>query len=381
MSVLDKRLKDSKVNKLQLYKAHQDIEGIMEVKDKSRLSKSLDSLRERFKLGAPTTAAATEGGALLEKSSTLMPGNDGYPNDEGAESRISRARSKSKPAKHPDGNYEGLESGEDDTTSYENDEEDVLDGASRGKPVTSKSFAASTEEDFYKSVIDSDEDGEAVAAINATDALEHLTTVMGKSIAVVSKQSEAIGMYATTQFVELNKSMAVLAEAIGAIMETLEKSASAWALPIEENAPETGTEGATQLSTTATATAAEETTSTNKSQQGAASEVPLTEDQKKYQNTVNWLQKSSPTNIPSYFSVLNGQAGMQKSAAGTVDRTSPEELDTLAGKKRVRTAITTLIKSQGLNPDLLAMTDYKAPSEVVKYVPAQFREELKKLLA
>src|SRR5437763_1946282 len=105
----------------ELTKAQEEVTEAVEVQEKSRLSKSLDALKARFGFGQPID------GDLTKANSKPMPGSEGYPQDAVNEGNISRARAKSKPAKHPDNNYEGLESAEDDTTDYENSEDDALD--------------------------------------------------------------------------------------------------------------------------------------------------------------------------------------------------------------------------------------------------------------
>src|SRR5438445_12105756 len=129
----------------ELNKAQEEVTEVVEAQEKSRLTKSLEALKARFGFGQPTDDD------LTKANSKTMPGNDGYPQDAVNEGNIARARAKSKPAKHPDGNYEGLESAESDTTDYENSEDDALDGFD-GKEVTEKagkkSLKGVDEEDF-----------------------------------------------------------------------------------------------------------------------------------------------------------------------------------------------------------------------------------------
>lgn len=339
-----------------LEKAQAEVEQAVETQEKSRLTKSLEALRARFGFGQ-----TTEESELSKANSSTMAGNDGYPQSAVNEGNIARARSKSKPAKHPDNNYADLPDAEQDTTDYENSEEDALDGFD-GKKVTEKgrkSLKGVDEEDFYKAIIDGDESGEVVEAINASDALELLATSMGKSIAEVSHQTGIVGKYTAEAIEELNKSLAVLAEAVGTIMETLEKSASGVPAAVPQPA--------------ASDIKQEEERKTGEESEEVA-EKSLTSDQKKYKRTLEFLAEADKMNAPSYFSQITGEA-LQKSGAKNDDNT-PEALNTLAGRQRVKAAIMTLIKSEGLDPDYLGSLDYRPTSEVVARLPKEMRSKV-----
>ncbi len=341
----------------ELEKAHEELDKAVETQEKSRLAKSLDALRARFGFGQVTEE---DTGELTKANSSPMPENSGnYPQNAVNEGNISRARAKSKPAKHPDGNYEGLEEGENDTTTYENFEPDALNG-SKGRRVTDKkSLKGVDEESFYKAIIDGDESGEVVEAINASDALELLANSMGKSIAEVSKQSEAIGRLTQEQFDDLNKSLAVLAEAVGTIMETLEKGGT--------------TPPAVPPVTQASADIKSEETRTTGEESTEEVEKSLSPDQKKYKKTLEFLAEADRMNAPSYFSQITGEA-LQKSK-GKADDNTPESLNTLAGRQRVKRAINELMKSDGLDADFLGALDFRPVSDVVARLPKELRSK------
>lgn len=339
-----------------LYEAHEELEKHMADEEKSGLAKSLDALRARFGRSGDDLSKGKVKGTNTEP----MAGDEGYPNDQGAGKRIAAARSKSTPAKDPEGHYEDLPDAENDTTTYENVEEDELDG-NKGKKVTEKSLRggqAQDEEDFYKALVDGDPTGDVVETINATDALELLTSTTAKSMAQVSNQAAAGYKSLAEQVADLHKSIALVANVLAELAEPLSKSGKYCAPEDMEKSEDR----------------AEEPEEDEERKTGADSEEETAEKsmRAKYAKTISFFETMDAANTPTFLS--GSPAGLQKSQSGK-DQNTPETLNTPEGKKRVKGIVTGLVKSHKVGPDLLGALDQYAPSDVVARLPLHIRRE------
>jgi hypothetical protein len=98
----------------------------------------------------------------------------------------------------------------------------------------------------------------------------------------------------------------------------------------------------------------------------------LNPQQRAYKKTMAWLDEADKMNQPAFFSTLTGE-GLNKSYS--IDKNTPESLNTPAGKQRVKTAVTTMVKSRKLPPEFLSALDTRSPYEVVVAMPSDVRKE------
>jgi hypothetical protein len=258
-------------------------------------------------------------------------GDSQYPNDQGAEKRLKRARAQSKPGQTDQ--YEGVEDADDESVEYENMEPDFL------KTGAKKSLAPS---DVYDELVKASGE-ELVQEINATPALEAMASSFAKSLSDVSDIEG-------DHYEAVMAGQQMLAKGLVAVIGMVEELAkSVKEMPAPKDAPATEDE----------TPAAEEATEKSQSQ-------------KDREFTLDFLEKSfQNTNAPAY---LTAHSTLAKGQSAT------EDIDGPGGKQRLADALEKSLSAGTIEiafgASLLSDMDHLKPSDVLKRIPASQRASL-----
>lgn len=310
-----------------LEKAHSDVDTQMHDDERGTIQKALAGLRAWAGFGASEELVKGD----PDSEPMARAGDSQYPNDQGAEKRLKRARAQSKPGQTDQ--YEGVEDADDDSVEYENMEPDFL------KTGAKKSLAPS---DVYDELVKASGE-ELVQEINATPALEAMASSFAKSLSDVSDIEG-------DHYEAVMAGQQMLAKGLVAVIGMVEELAkSVKEMPAPKDAPATEDE----------TPAAEEATEKSQSQ-------------KDREFTLDFLEKSfQNTNAPAY---LTAHSTLAKGQSAT------EDIDGPGGKQRLADALEKSLSAGTIEiafgASLLSDMDHLKPSDVLKRIPASQRASL-----